>query len=383
MLMGLARLTRKVYHETDLQHINDALLARLQADENDAEAWLDLSILALLRFQHELAGQARRVALSLRNQYTLPAVKPQRLTLLALLAPGDLMANTPLEFLLENSAITLHLLYLRTLDDLNPAPDHDVLFVAVGQSDQNRPLLESLVERLRQWPRPVINRPEHILQTGRDSAYTLLADIPGLLIPETVRLHRSQLEPLVATFNAPLIMRPVDSHAGRDLAKVDDVSGLRTYLEALPAEWLYVSPFINYAGPDGLFRKYRIVLLDTRSYAGHLAVSEHWMVHYLNAGMTTSASKRAEEARFMQNHDSDFARRHGDVLAAIMRRTRLDYLILDCAELNDGTLLLFEMDTSAVMHDMDHGEHFAYKQAPMQRLFEAFQAFLLERAVPI
>jgi len=381
MLMGLAGLARKVYHDSDLQDTNDQLLARLQADDNDATAWLDLSILATLRFQHDLAAQARRVALSLTNHYTLPAVKPQRLTLLALLAPGDLMANTPLEFLLENSTITLHLLYLATLDDLKRAPAHDVLFVAVGQSDRNRSLLEALVEGLRHWPRPVINRPEQILRTGRDSAFTLLADIPGLVIPETARLHRSQLEPLVATFNAPLIVRPLDSHAGRDLAKVGDPAGSRAYLETVPDEWFYVSPYIDYAGPDGLFRKYRIVLLDTRSYAGHLAVSAHWMVHYLNAGMRSSASKRAEEARFMQDYDTDFARRHERALSEISRRTRLDYLILDCAELPDGTLLLFEIDTSAVIHDLDQGTDFAYKQAPMQRLFTAFETFLLARAV--
>ncbi|MGI9211224.1 MAG: ATP-grasp domain-containing protein [Methylococcaceae bacterium] len=380
-LMGLARLTRRVYHETDVQSLNDDLLARLQANEDDAHAWLDLSLLATLRFQHELARSARHVALSLQNRYTLDSEQPAQMSLLAVLAPGDLMANTPLEFLLEHSAITLHLLYLRTIDDLcEPLPAHDVLFVAVGESDQNRPLLEALAERLRDWPKPVINRPEYILETSRDRACALLADIPGVLIPETACLHRSLLPRLMEDLTQVLIVRPIDSHAGHHLEKLSRISDVQDYLEEVPDEWFYVSSFIDYSGTDGRFRKYRIVLLGEQSYAGHLAISEHWMVHYLNAGMTESAEKRAEEARFMACFDTDFAVRHAQALADILHRTRLDYLILDCAELADGTLLIFEIDTSAVLHDMDDAEHFAYKHKPMNTLFTAFQGFLLAKA---
>ena len=56
-----------------------------------------------------------------------------------------------------------------------------------------------------------------------------------------------------------------------------------------------------------MFRKYRIALIEGRPFACHMGVSEHWMIHYLNAGMRESAPKRAEEACFMAEFDQDFA----------------------------------------------------------------------------
>lgn len=383
-LMGLARLTRLVYHENDIQGLNDGLLQRLDTDSDDADAWMDLSILAYLRFQSDLAYKARAVALSIRRLYTLPPDRPSRLTLLALMTPGDLMANTPLEFLLEDSDITLLLLYIETVEDLSrEVPQHDVLFVAIGESDQNMPLLQSLISPLRAWSRPVINRPEYIMATGRDRAFNLLADIPGLAMLPTARVDRSSLAVFLHEFGQTAIVRPVDSHAGRGLARLETIDEAVTYLVESNEDLFYVSPYIDYAGSDGLFRKYRVVLLAGQAYAGHLAVSEHWMVHYLNAGMTESAGKRAEEAGFMARFDEDFAQRHRVALGEIVVRTGLDYVVLDCAELPDGTLLIFEIDTSAVLHDMDADEHFAYKRHPMQKLFTAFRAFLTEAAEQI
>lgn len=379
--MGLARLTQQVYRQiSDSQSLAAPLMVRLLADKNDAAAWLDLSILTRLNFQPKLAEELQKVALSMQNHYTLAAEQPEQLRLLALMAPGNLMANTPLEFLLEHSAITLHLFYVRTVADLEKVPPHDLLFVAVGESDQNRPLLQSLVEPLRHWPQPVINRPEYILQTDREHVSALLRDIPALLIPPTRRLHRDDVLPTMKQGRYPVIIRPVDSHAGRDLEKINSRNKLTTYLARANSDWFYLSPFVNYAGRDRFFRKYRIALVGEQSYPGHMALSRHWMVHYLNAGMYESTAKRAEEARFMQHYASDFARRHQAALTEISRRTRLDYLILDCSELTDGTLLIFEIDTSAVLHDMDQGPDFAYKQQPMQAVFAAFQQFLLRRA---
>ena len=100
----------------------------------------------------------------------------------------------------------------------------------------------------------------------------------------------------------------------------------------MPQEEFYISRFIDYRAPDGLFRKYRIVLIDGRPFLCHIAISQHWMIHYLNAGMAESAEKRAEEARCMASFDKDFARRHAAALRAIHERAGLDYLGIDCGE---------------------------------------------------
>ena len=137
----------------------------------------------------------------------------------------------------------------------------------------------------------------------------------------------------------------------------------------------FVSRFIDYSGKDGLFRKYRVALIDGGAFACHMGVSSHWMVHYLNAGMYEDAQKRGEEAHFMETFD-DFSQRHRQALKAIYERTKLDYLCIDCAETLDGELLIFEVDHCMVVHAMDLEDLFPYKQVHMQKVKTAFRDYL-------
>ena len=75
-------------------------------------------------------------------------------------------------------------------------------------------------------------------------------------------------------------------------------------------------------------------------------------------------------------HFDDFAQRHRLALQAICRRTKLDYLCIDCAETPDGQLLVFEIDHAMVVHAMDPEHQFPYKQPHMQKVKNAFRDFL-------
>jgi hypothetical protein len=132
------------------------------------------------------------------------------------------------------------------------------------------------------------------------------------------------------------------------------------------------------SGSDGLFRKYRVALIAGRPYASHMAVSTHWMIHYLNADMMTQADRRAEEARFMATFDEDFAIRHATALDAIAQRAGLEYLPFDCGETRDGRLLVFETGTNMIVHAMDSPELFPYKRPQMKKVFAAFETMLRE-----
>jgi glutathione synthase/RimK-type ligase-like ATP-grasp enzyme len=265
-----------------------------------------------------------------------------------------------------------------------------VLFVAIGEMDDHLPLLAAWEKQLATWPKPVLNRPHDIVKVARDSAARLLDNLPGIQMPPTCRVHGQQLRELVAEqtdtpvlpagLRFPLLVRPVDSHAGQQLHRLDDASALLAMLAADGKNnEFFVSNYIDYRNADGLFRKYRIVLIDGRPFPCHLAISSHWMIHYLNAGMAESAEKRAEEAHFMMNF-SAFAARHAQALQAIQQTIGLDYLGIDCAETADGDLLIFEVDPAMVVHAMDPVEVFPYKQAPMRQLFTAFREMLFRAA---
>ena len=374
---GLADYARTIFTRGDIQPAWDALMARAAADPGDAGALLDLSTILQLVGQREqgLALQADAIARQRWYRRTLGDGRGPRL--LALVPAGDLMASTPIEFLLAGWNGTLDLLFLA---DGAPIPvevmDHDVAILAVGESDANAPVLAAMAPLLAAWPHPLLNAAP-VAALGRDRAPVLLAGHAGLVAPPTLRLARAELR--AQSFPFPIIVRPVDSHAGAGLEKLDDAEALAGYLAGQPGERFYVQPFVDYAGPDGRFRKLRVALVDGRPFIVHMAVSEHWMVHYLNAGMAEDAGKRAEEAAVFASFEADFARRHASAFAALHAAFGFDYFAVDCAEDRSGALLLFEADTAMIVHDMDPPELYPYKAPAMHRLFAAFQQMVEAR----
>jgi len=389
-LIGLATLMQMAFSGADLGPLGTRLLKRAETHPHDANTLMDLSTILQLKGNRAAALAVQSQALEMQQLYHMPAAQDATaIRLLAIMGPGDLMANTPLEFLVEGSDIALDMLYVAPHLPFPAAlPEHDVAFVAVGESDQNRPLLQYVAKLIQDWPRPLLNAPDRIAGVSRDGACALLASTPGVVMPDTIRIDRQTLEQIgrgqlaladiLEDGDFPIIVRPVDSHAGQGLDKLDTPAAIGDYLQSQPMNTFYVSRFVDYRGPDGLFRKSRIVLIHGRPYVCHMAISEHWMIHYLNAGMTDSAEKRAEEARFMTRFDDDFASRHAAAFRAIHERMGLDYLGIDCGETPTGELLIFEVDSNMIVHAMDPVDLFPYKQQQMHKVFDAFRTMLID-----
>lgn len=391
-LIGVASLARRAVLRENLTPLGAALLARAQENPADANAYMDYSTVLQLMGLRENALAVQAEAIQIRALYSLPASRPVSqeapgLRLLAIMGPGDLMANTPIEFLLEESDVSLDMLYLTPESEWpEVVPDHDVMMVAVGESDANQPLLGRLAGVVANWPRPVVNVPEQIAVLSRDGVCAALHDIPGVEMPITTRIDRATLQALGAGATTvgtllpkddfPLIVRPTDSHAGHNLEKITHRGEIGEYLERVHAQRFYVSRFVDYRDDDGLFRKYRIALIEGRPFICHFAVSAHWMIHYLNAGMGESAEKRAEEAACMAHFDEEFAVRHAAAFEAIHQRLRLPYLGIDCAQTRAGDLLIFESDNAMVVHAMDGEAMYPYKKPAMRKVFAAFRQML-------
>jgi glutathione synthase/RimK-type ligase-like ATP-grasp enzyme len=389
--LGLAPLLRAATAGNDLTPLGESLLEHVK-QHDDPYALLDLSLVLQLKYEKAAALAVQQQALQITRRYRLKnaqtVLSPVRV--LVLKAPGDLMANTPFECLLENADLQIEVLYV---DSHSPAnielPPHDVVFVAACASDETAAVLAQIESQSSATACRVLNRAEHVAKTTRDAAYALLGATPGISMARTVRLSRERVsEAASGTFDLsdvlgthyPFIIRPRGSHAGQGLAKVSDIQDLTRYLAESDAGEYYMAPFIDYSSADGLFRKYRIVIIDGQPFVCHMGISKDWMVHYPYAEMLAHADRREEEAQLMATFDADFAARHRDALRSISELTGLDYVGFDCAETADGDLLIFEIATGMVIHDMDDTDTFPYKFPQIRRVADAFHQMLRSAA---
>jgi hypothetical protein len=395
IVRGTADLTGFAYQGNDF----DALMARIDHSPAanppaalEAAQIYDEAIAAQLAFRRTEGLNLQDAALVASQVYRIDGAPDGALRLLALVGPGDLMTNTPLDFLTNHLNVRLDLLYVLPDRPLPPViPDHDVAFFALCEAD---PATLARLRRLHAtWPRPALNDPAFLPVLERDALSRSLAGIPGLCSPVAVAVSRAALDEHlqsgrpIAGFDGPAapypcLIRPMHSHAGTGLARLQTPAELSAYLHLSFDRHFFVTTFEDYRSPDGLYRKSRVAFIDRQPFLCHLAISSNWMVHYLNAGMTDAPEKRAEEASAMATFDDTFARRHAAAFQALHERLGFDYYSIDCAETRDGRLLVFEADAAAIIHAMDPSDLFPYKHPQMRKVFGAFEAMLRRRAGP-
>lgn len=398
VVQGAAHLAGRLLGGESAAELGRSLSGPFASDVAMVAAAFDTQMLSLLSGQREIGLALQDDVLAQQRLFRfMPgavAVASRRpIRLLGIAAPGDLQVNMPIEFIVAHLPVLLDILFVAEGEELpEVVPEHDLAMCLVG--DGPRDLLQSLAIQMAGWPRPVINHPARLLggkldDLSREGLSRLFADVPGLLMPQTVTHSREALaralaapDPLAALMPGaqwPVLVRPQASHAGQLLERLEGVDELEIYLNAVSAPGLTVSQFVDYSDADGFFRKRRVALIDGRAFLCHMAVSSDWMIHYVNAGMLTSPQKRAQEADAMAQFDQGFGARHRDTLAQIQRRLGFEYVLLDCAEAPDGRLLVFEIELAAVIHALDPIDLFAYKQPVMHRVFAAFLRMLQDR----
>ena len=379
LVHGAARLATLAYQGQPLAALLD-LIGPPPRHPADAAAWrLDRSIAHAVCFHPKEAALLQAEALGLAQVFRLRGGGDGP-RLLVLMAAGDLMTNVPVDFLTVATDLQLTLMYLTPDPPPGPLPRHDAALVAVSETAPS--VLRRLSPWFDSWPRPILNDPRRVLDLSRDTMVGRLDRLPGVAAAATVQASRGALlADGIACLPCgayPVLLRPLLSHAGLGLVKCSSPSEVAAYLAATPGDAFFLTQYIDYRGADGWFRKYRIAFVDGAPFLCHMAASEHWMVHYLNAGMAESPAKRAAEAAAMAGFSTRFAVRHGEALTALADAVGLDYFSIDCTEAL-GLLLVFEVDVAAIIHFMDPPALYPYKRAPMQRCADAFAAMVARR----
>ena len=338
------------------------------------------NLAAILTASQPEAARTHRDAAYQRQHIFVESSAPANPSVLVLTTADA--ASVPLKYLLPRQRYTQIRWFIDYAkpDDEVLLPPYDLVFNAIGDPDFMPPLPVPVQHVLQNSAPPVLNNPTRILNTHRSSLPDLLKGIANVVVPPVIRLTSAETNALDAIGQAgitlPAIIRPAGSHGGENLQKVTSSA------EALQAiqrfDNAYVTKFVDYRNPDGLYRKYRVIFVDRQPYPYHLAIGPDWLVHYWTAGMANDAIRRQEERRFLEAPEAAIGSRAMAALAEIGARLDLDYAGIDFSCLPGGQVLVFEANATMLVHP-EHEALFAYKNPAMRQIAQAFEAMLTPR----
>ena len=259
----------------------------------------------------------------------------------------------------------------------------DVVFNMISNVDEGAEVLARTLDLVRLLDRPTVNDPRLIMNTGRDTVARRLAEVPGCVVPATLRIDGPALAEAasgggIPGFRPPLLARVAGRHGGDDFEKLDDWPAVASFVSRSPDARYYLIEYIDYRSADDLYRKYRVIFIDGEIMPYHLAIHDHWKVHYFRTNMAAHAWMREEEARFLADMDTVLGPANRDTLRAIAAATGLDYGGVDCGIDRDGRLIVFEANASMLVHDETEAV-FVYKNPYVERIRQSFHAMLSRR----
>ena len=295
-----------------------------------------------------------------------------------LLLVSEAGGNIPTRDLLDDTAFAVTALYAERHDPALPLPPHALIFNAIGDADLCGEALRNARAVVARSSAPVVNSPDRVRTTGRADIARRLGGLADVIAPEIATISRAEL--LAAELPYPRLIRSPGFHTGQHFVRVERRADLEAAIADLPGDELLAIEPLDACGPDGLFRKYRVMLIGAAAYPLHLAISANWKVHYFSADMAERADHRAEEAAFLADMPATIGPRAATALAAIAAEVDLDYAGIDFAVAPDGRLLLFEANPGMVIAPPAPEPIWNYRRPPTERALTAVRAMLLTKA---
>lgn len=253
----------------------------------------------------------------------------------------------------------------------------DLVFNTLGEIEKSGGQFDAVASVYADLGKPVLNPIPSILKTGREQAPQVFGGIPHLVVPAVRWIEREELGAM--TVERPVLVRPGGAHGGKDLALIETPQDIAGYLEHVPYTRFLLTDFHDFKLADGQYRKYRMIFVDREPYPYHLAIGDHWLVHYWRAEMGRSEDKKREEEAFLTDWRAVFGAEGAAAVAEVARRLDLDYGGMDCSILPDGRVLFFESNACMLVHLDDSAAEFPYKHVAVPRIRDAVTRMVWDR----
>jgi tetratricopeptide (TPR) repeat protein len=288
-------------------------------------------------------------------------------------------ADLPIDYMFDGARFDMIFVYPAIAD--GPPPPHDVAFNAIADPDLAEEEFDIVHEYARRHGLALVNPPPNLPRTRRDKLSDLVRGMDGLVVPHTIRLSRAEIEAISELEGAKLI-RTAGTHGGEALERVETAAELADFIAHHVSAYYYLTDYVDYRSSDGYFRKYRFIFIDRKVHCYHLAIMDHWKVHYWRADMVADQARRDEEEAFMRGHDGTIPAQAFARVEEIGRRLDLDYAGLDCSLMADGRLVIFEANAAMLVHLNDDPTAYPYKHELVPHIRDAMSALILSKVKP-
>jgi glutathione synthase/RimK-type ligase-like ATP-grasp enzyme len=299
--------------------------------------------------------------------------------------PIPVTGSSDLNLLIDRRT-PFHLMHV-TKNFFKQAPSRPNLFpfrVAlnlVTDPDQSPKVLANIAKLLRGFGGRVLNRPEAVLRSTRDQVARLLAGIPGLIAPKTLRLGSPKPE-IANRFLAraqlryPVLLRRAGTHTGEFIGVFDRPEDVSRSLSATGEH--IITEFMNFAGADGLYRKYRVFFIGARPVFRHMLVSDHWNVHARDRTrfMASRPELLNEEESVLASPSAGLSDEAMETLRRVRERMPLDFFGMDFAVAPSGELLLFEANATMNFLPFAEDPRFAYAKKILEPAHQAMHQLI-------
>ncbi|MGB0897869.1 MAG: hypothetical protein ACPGSN_01370 [Psychrobium sp.] len=236
----------------------------------------------------------------------------------------------------------------------------------------------TLLTQFERFNNEIINPPVAIVNTSRVDIYQQLSSL-SLKIADTNIFHsNAQFANYYSGF--PALVRPLGSSTGIGLVKFEDKESLDQYLSQNSGEVLNICPFIDFQSRDGLYRKYRVFVIDGEIYPEHCVAHNHWNVHSSSrlTLMQDNEELRQQEQAFVNDLSTVLSPAHQATIKQIHKKLSLDYFGIDFSFTHDGELLVFEAN-AGMRVNTDYLKDFTYLVAPITKIIDAFKQMITYR----
>jgi hypothetical protein len=151
------------------------------------------------------------------------------------------------------------------------------------------------------------------------------------------------------------------------------------YPFALDGSDYYLIQYIDYK-EDGLYKKYRLVVIDGEVFIRHLIYSDNWLIHSRSREyMKKNPDYREKERKVLQTFDETLKPKIQPVIKQIHSALELDYFGIDCTIDSHMHITCFEINANMNVMVNNQPEKDSIWEQKINIIKEALNKMIIEK----